>query len=96
MDTSTISNSEWDVNNKDPDYASASKSEAFVRLRKDYWQNKVLIAIICLCFLKYARNKNVNLLQVVNGYFDFAKNISKRCIKVLYQIKVMVSRKTIY
>lgn len=71
-DTSTKSNSEWNVNDKDPDYASASELKAVVGSRQDRCRNKALIAIVCLSLLGYARNKNINLLQVVNGYFGFA------------------------
>lgn len=72
LDISTISNSEWDVNNKDLDYANASEPKAIVRSKKHCWQNKALIAIICLYLLGYVHNKNANLLQVVNKYFSFA------------------------
>lgn len=94
-DASTKSNNEWDINNKNPHYASASEPEAIVGSRKDRRQNKALIAIICLSFLGYTCNKNINLLQVVNEYFGFAQNVPKQCIEVLYQMRVMVSGETI-
>lgn len=90
-DAFTISNSEWDINVKDLDYASIRKPEAIVGLRKDRWRNKALIATICLSLLRYAHNKNINLLQVVNKYFGFTQNVPKWCIEVLYQMGVMVS-----
>ncbi|MCJ1342648.1 hypothetical protein MMC31_000835 [Peltigera leucophlebia] len=94
-DASTKSNSEWDVSDKDPDYASASEPKTVVGSRKDRWQNKALIAIVCLSLLGYTYNKNINLLQVVNRYFGFAQNVPKRCIEVLHQMGVMVSGETI-
>lgn len=62
LDTLTGLYGEWDVNDKNPDYANASKPKAIVRSIKDRWQNIALIAIVYLSFFRYTCNKNVNLL----------------------------------
>lgn len=60
LDISTGSNNEWDVNNKDLDYASASKPEAIIGSRKNCWQNKALIVIVCLFLLVYTCKSPTN------------------------------------
>lgn len=60
LDISTGSNNEWDVNNKDLDYASASKPKAIIGSRKNCWQNKALIVIVYLFLLVYTCKSPTN------------------------------------
>ena len=64
--------------------SSDSNSDLDV-IRKSYhnchW-NKAFIAIISFCMMAYTRNKYINLLQIVTGYFSFAHNVSKRGTEV--------------
>ena len=75
---------------------SDSNSDIVPKSHRDCHQNKALIAIISFCIIAYARNKYVNLLQMVTGYFLFAHNVSKRGVEVYHKMGLVVSYKTVW
>lgn len=83
-----------DSNTSDAE-GTLSEPKGFAKAKMDRHRNKPLIATICLCFIGYRRNKNANLLQIVNGYFAFAQNIPKRCLEVFHQMGLIVSGETV-
>lgn len=61
----------------------------------DCYQNKVFITIMSLYMLIYAQNRYANLLQMVNSYFSFARNLNKKGTKVYHKMGLMVSYKMV-
>lgn len=51
-------------------------------------RNRVLVGVVALCMLCYARNDSSSLLQSVNGHLAFPSNVPKRCVGVFHQIRV--------
>ena len=82
--------------NKDSSKGSNSSDFDFNHnvIEKNYrncrW-NKAVIAIVSFCMMAYARNKYINLIQMVTGYFSYAHNVSKKRTEVYYKINLIVS-----
>lgn len=59
-------------------------------------RNKKLIAIISFYVLSYSCSKWINLFQMLNGYYLFAKHVPKHAIKSLYQMDIVILSETIW
>lgn len=79
----------WNLDiNKDNDLEALSSKYYYCQ------RDKVLIITSYLYILLYTYSKNINLIQMVIGYYIFAKNMIKHCIKVFYQLSFFISGKT--
>lgn len=58
--------------------------------------NKLLVAIVALCILFYARDKQFNVFQITNIYFIYAHSASKQKVDILDCISLLIIYETIY
>lgn len=58
-------------------------------------RNRVLISVVSLALLCYARNEHSNLFQRVIGHYAFSSNIPKRSVESLHQMGIIVSYESI-
>lgn len=71
-------------------------SQKIVKDQKVTWgKDCILIIIIALYILCYAKNQHPSILQVMSGYFTYVDNTTKRIIENLYCIGFLVIYKTI-
>lgn len=57
--------------------------------------NKALISVVNLALLCYIQSKHSNLFQRVIGHYAFSTKISKRFIKIFYQMGIIVLSESI-
>lgn len=58
-------------------------------------RDRILIATVLLCMLCYAKNQRLHILQVMEGYFAYADNTTKRMIENLHCMGFLVIYKTV-